>query len=184
MKLKYNINNINDNYKFKTGDIILFQNNNNDIYNYLSYFTHAGIVIELNNVYYILEINPIIKDYIFQNSTIYNLYDRINNYDGIIFYLELNDKLDDIHINKFKENINKYLSIEFPYNYMMHVIQHTFNYFFKSSNDFTYLTCGEYIIYILNDIGLIKEICYTKKPDDLLNLSQYTYKGRIVLKSN
>lgn len=149
-----NINHI-DKY-IKTGDIILFRHNKIDfIHELISPFTHIGIIIIINNKSYILEThekgNTLYMGFNNDGVNIYNLYDRLNKYNGITYLLKLIKPLSNNNINYLINNIPKYLKIPYINNYK--------NYYFyncllslNNNNNKKGMICSEFISYILQDI--------------------------------
>ena len=148
-----NINNI-DKY-IKTGDIILFRHNKIDfIHEIISPFTHVGIIIIINNKSYILETHEkgstVYMGFNNDGVNIYNLYDRLNKYNGITYLLKLIKPLSNNNINYLINNIPKYLKIPYINNYK--------NYYFYNcllsfnNNNKKGMICSEFIYYLLQDI--------------------------------
>lgn len=126
---------------FKSGDLLLFSNTRcNMITRTIGnpYFSHIGIIINISNELYSLEL--VYKDLIYpkqprkQNIIIEPLYDRIKNYSGYVFYCKL---MNNISI----ENENKLFEIS------------------KKEIKFSLLNnCGYFIAKILEDINIAKNI--------------------------
>lgn len=144
--LDNNLNNIN------TGDIILFST-----YSYFplmrifgdKVFSHIGMVVELDNKYYILEMTvfDIMNNKKYTNKSLFSLYDRINTYAGNIFISKLQKPLNANQLDKLYNLINqdnKFLnSIELYINMLYNK---------NFSNKFT---CSSYIFYILQNLNII-----------------------------
>lgn len=127
---KINLNVLYEQKKFKTGDIILFKKQGS-IYNYFfsSFFNHIGIVyVDPNEKTYSPKIFEIL--YVRDSNTIkishYNqfhfddLYYRMIAFKGHLYYKELNKKINEKIVKKFKEEFidfameNMYYEIKIP----------------------------------------------------------------------
>jgi hypothetical protein len=177
-KLYIKLNQI-DNY-IKTGDIILFRYNKiNFIHELVSPFTHIGIIILYNNKSYILESHikgdTLYLGYNNEGVNIYNLYDRLNKYEGTTFLLKLNQPLSNKSINNLINNISKYKNIPYINNYKKYYFNKCINIFYNNQlqiNDG--MICSELISYILQDINdnnILNYKCI--KPVDFLYNNLY-----------
>lgn len=148
----------------KTGDLLLFRWNSADIFhNIISFFTHVGIIIEIDNVKYVLETH-LKGDTIHMGNpnggvNLYKLDDRINMYNGHNFLLRLKDNLvQPHHIQIIKQNIQNYMKIPFFENYKLYYIKqclprkfcHTCFSNTSLSNDSMF--CSQFVGHILKDL--------------------------------
>ena len=81
----------------KSGDLVFFDNELVTIYERTfghTQFSHVGIIIELDNIFYVYDMNPtnvFMKDKLVVKSgvNLIPLYDRIYNYNGHVFICSL-----------------------------------------------------------------------------------------------
>ena len=183
--LNINLNQI-DKY-IKTGDIILFRYKNIDfIHEIISPFTHIGIIIINNNKSYILETHikgdTLYMGYNNEGVNIYNLYDRLNKYDGNTYLLKLINPLSNKQINNLINNIPKYFKIPYIHNYKKYYFDKCINILCNQIENNKYnngMICSEFISYVLQDINddLLKKINYKcVRPVDFLYNELYNNK--------
>ena len=151
----------------KTGDILLFRWNSVDIiHNMLSFFTHVGIIVEIDNIKYVLETHLKGDTKHMGNPNggvnIYKLEDRINMYNGHNFLLRLNNHLvQPYHTQIIKQNIQTYMNIPFFENYKHYYIKqclprkfcHTC--FTHNSTPDNVMYCSQFVGHILKDLLLL-----------------------------
>lgn len=168
-----------NNVNIKSGDIVLFRSKSKDyLTELIEHFTHIGIVIFINNKPYILETHskndPLNIGISTEGVNIYNYYDRINTYEGNIYLLKLKKPLNNIQEKKLLTNIDKYKKIKFIKNYKQYYKKYCLINLYKNTNNG--MICSEFIYYILNDIGLIKDCFYKcKTPSDFLKLKKFYF---------
>lgn len=148
----------------KTGDILLFRWNSVDIiHNMLSFFTHIGIIVEIDNIKYVLETHLKGDTKHMGNPNggvnIYKLENRINMYNGHNFLLRLKDNLvQPYHTQIIKQNIQTYMNIPFFENYKRYYIKqclprkfcHTC--FVHNSTPDNFMYCSQFVGHILKDL--------------------------------
>lgn len=151
----------------KTGDILLFRWNTVDlVHNFVSFFTHVGIVVEIDNQKYILETHLKGDTKHMGNPNggvhLYDLKDRIEMYNGHNFLLPLKDKFKSPNYNKIiKDNLDKYLKLQFFDNYKKYYMHQCLprkickTCFAQSSPDTKYIYCSQFVGMILKDLGLL-----------------------------
>jgi len=176
IKLKYKYININKCYNIiETGDLVLYKckiENKEDLLIQLhSYFSHCGMIIEIDNHKYILEMGKEYKDeYLNDNVNIIEFNKRISNYKGQVYILKSNI----IDISKYKkhilDNIHVYKKYKYDNDIFINYIKAIFN--FKS--DTIDMFCSEFYYHILTDIGVVPPLNNKKiTPLDLYNLTIY-----------
>lgn len=151
----------------KTGDILLFRWNKVDlVHNFVSFFTHVGIVVEIDNEKYILETHLKGDTKHMGNPNggvhLYDFKDRINMYNGHNFLLPIKEKLKNSNHNKIiKDNLDKYLKLPFFDNYKKYYIHQCLprkfckTCFSESAPDTSFVYCSQFVGMILKDLGLI-----------------------------
>lgn len=168
-----------NNNNIKSGDIVLFRSKNKDYLTELIInFTHIGMIIFIDNKPYILETHskndPLNIGISTEGVNIYNFYDRINTYKGHIYLLKLKKPLNNIQEKKLLTNIDKYKKIKFIKNYKNYYKKYCLIKLYKNTNKG--MICSEFIYYVLNDIGLIKDSYYKcKTPSDFLKLKKFYF---------
>lgn len=143
----------------KTGDILLFRWNNIDIFhNLVSFFTHSGIIIEINNEKYVLETH--MKDDTNNHGVnLYKLKDRITMYNGHNFLLRLKDTLKPTPIHQ--KTLNNYLNTPFFDHYKQYYIQHCLprkickHCFSQPPPDTPLMYCSQFVGTILKHLQLL-----------------------------
>jgi hypothetical protein len=171
-----------DSYDLKTGDIILFKNYNDNIFDTLiTTFTHVGIVIKSDKLY-ILESHKLeyVLNYYTSGINLYDLKERINTYNGNTYLLRLKKEIS--NQNEILEKINKYKTdFKYPKNYKKYYISECFFNINKYNRNDNKLLCSEFIYYVLLDNNIIsndnKYLCM--KPSDYIYLDEYEYCGLI-----
>lgn len=170
--LKNNITNI------ETGDIILFSS-----YTYFpvfrifghNTFSHIGLVIQIQNKYYILEMTSfdVLNNKIYRHKCLFSLYDRVNQYSGNVFISKLKRPLTKAQKHKLYKLIKNDVQFLNPLELYINFL---YNYNFKNK-----YTCSSYIYYILQEINLIDKNKKIKNMDihpfmiDLCNNNLYNY---------
>lgn len=178
------INQINCNCDtFKSGDIILFKYYKNYIVNYETLFTHIGIVVRLDKLYILENHEPENLRWLnkFQKDVnLYDLMERINNFNGNIYLLKLKNELSAKQLDILKEKyLNYKIKIKYPENKLNYYIWWFFcNNYYRNKN---ILICSEFIYKILIDINILKNknSYLLKIPDDFLYLKEYEFCGLI-----
>lgn len=128
--LIHNLSNIDLDYIYnysRTGDLILFRwHEISYYYDFVSSFTHVGMIFEHQNKKYILETHlkgdtDHMGYYDKGGVNIYELRNRINMYEGYNFYLKLNDnnRIFDLH-----KKIPIYKNISFNDKYKKHFLEY------------------------------------------------------------
>lgn len=151
----------------KTGDLLLFRWHSVDLFhNIISFFTHVGIVVEIDNRKYILETHLKGDTKHMGNSNggahLYDFKDRINMYNGHNFLLPLEEKFrKSFHAEIIKNNLNKYLKLPFFDNYKKYYIQQCLprklckTCFSKPPPDTTQTYCSQFVGMILKDLAIL-----------------------------
>lgn len=149
--LNVNIDNIYD--LLRTGDLILFRSKR--WIRYFTYYTHVGMIVNFNGKKYILDLNQKNFDIYAVKSGVklYDMYNRINKFNGDIFILEINKYvMTDDKINTFFRNMNNYFKIKFDSNVYLNIIKLKLGFKVKNRNG---MFCSEFIAYILQDLNII-----------------------------
>jgi hypothetical protein len=155
---------LDETYKIaKTGDILLFRWNNVDLlHNIISFFTHSGIIVEINNEKYVLETH--MKNDTTQNGgvNLYKLSERINMYHGHNFLLRLkNNLVQSNHSHIIQQHIKQYLNLPFFDNYKKYYVQQCLprkfcnSCFSQSPPDTPFLYCSQFVGIILKHLHLL-----------------------------
>lgn len=157
-------------YKFKTGDIVL-------TINYaplqlLTKYTHAAIIICIFNKVYVLDSYPD------DNVRIITLDEYMETYEKI-YILSLKYRFSKEIEYKLFKNMKDYLNFKFPRFPLIHMFKNYIKSYLYNKNEKhpTYLVCSEFIYYIYENIGFIKDMYYLKSPDELLGLHTHTFLG-------
>jgi hypothetical protein len=165
--------------KCKTGDIIYFRWNTVKMLNELySKYTHIGMIVELNDEKYVFETHlkgdAIDMGVETGGVHLHKLIDRINNYNGNMYYSELKYNIDDDILNKFINNIETYKKIEFQDSYENHILNNCLlkRLYQKCINVNTQKKfCSEFVMFCLYELEILKNDCsYCVFPDDFKNL--------------
>ena len=153
----------------KTGDILLFRWNTVDlVHNFISFFTHVGIVVEIEDQKYILETH--LKGdtkhmgNLHGGVHLYDFKDRINMYNGHNFLLPLKERFrNPNHSQIIKDNLDKYFNLPFFDNYKKYYMHQCLprkickTCFSNSSPDTKYIYCSQFAGMVLKDLGLISK---------------------------
>ena len=164
--------------QIKSGDLVFFDNELITIYERTfghPQFSHIGIIIEIDNIFYVYDINPInviIKDKLVVKSGInlIPLYDRIYNYNGHVFICSLNNKLTEAQLLKFKNLIVQFSNFNFLSDYKfvrLYLLDENKIY----PNE---LMCVELVSIILDELNITNNISKSNKRSlfkNVLNLS-------------
>lgn len=160
----------------KTGDIIYFRwNSVNPLHEIFSKYTHMGIIVVMDNEKYIFENNPIkIAKMLGINKSgahLHNLQNRIDDYEGHIYYSNLNVEIEPNVLSEFYNNIEKYKNIDFKEKYSSYVFNDcVINKIFSNKNcsvqDDKEKICSEFVLYCLRDLKVIENDCKCIFPDD------------------
>ncbi len=165
----------------KTGDILLFRWNKVDlVHNFISFFTHVGIVVEIDDKKYILETHLKGDTRHMGNPNggvhLYDFKDRVNMYNGHNFLLPLKTKFKSrVHNKIIKDNISRYLKLPFFENYKKYYINQCLprkfckTCFSQPSPDTNYIYCSQFVGMILKDLDLIN------KNTDINCISPYDF---------
>lgn len=160
----------------KTGDIIYFRwNSLNPLHEIFSKYTHMGMIVIMDNEKYIFENNPrkVAKMLGIDKSGahLHNLQDRIDNYEGNIYYSNLNVKIEPNVLSEFYNNIEKYKNINFKKNFSSYIFNYcVMNKIFGSKNcnnqDDKEKICSEFVLHCLFDLKVIEKGCNCIFPED------------------
>lgn len=149
-------------YNLQTGDLILFNYNHAEIWTRIfgnTMYSHIGIIIKIDNEFYIYEI--IKDDYKYkgkkyQNVQLSNLDDRINNYVGNVYIGLLKNKLSDEQLNLVYKYIDNHKNIKFG-----NILSFFINIVLGININNTYF-CNELISNLLDNINLSTKKLTTK----------------------
>lgn len=167
-KLNFRNINVSDLYsKATTGDLLLFRwHSVNLIQNFVSFFTHVGIVVEIENKKYILETH-LKGDTAHMGVTdggvhLYDLKERINMYNGYNFLLQLKEKYRNKNYEQIiKKNLNNYLKLPFFDNYKSYYMRQCFprkicnTCFSQAPPDTEMNYCSQFVGIVLKDLGVL-----------------------------
>lgn len=159
-------------YRFKTGDIILTNSFNSFNIKLFSKYTHVSLIICIFNKVYILDAYPD------DNIRIITLEEYMETYEKI-YILSLKYRLSkEVEYRLFK-NMKDYLDFKFPKFALIHFIKNYIKSYLYNKNEKspTHLLCSEFVYYLLENIGFIKDTYYLKIPDDVLKLNTHTFLG-------
>jgi hypothetical protein len=163
-------------YRFKTGDIIL-----SHIYHVISlpfrFFTkyiHSALIICIFDKVYVLDIYP------YDDVRIITLDKFMETYENI-YILSLKYRYSKKFEHGLFKNLKCYLKLKFPMNlyYVIHPIQNYIKSYIYNKNEKIpkRILCSEFIYYIFENIGLIKETYYLKTSDEMLKWNTHKFIG-------
>lgn len=138
----------------KSGDIILFSYLNSEFGTRIighRAFTHLGIVVEINNKFYIFEL--LLNDYIKKNQKHKNILlseldDRITNYNGYVYLMSLKKELTDKQKIILINYINQHKNIKYS-NSIKSIINLLLN-----KDIFDVHICNKIITDLLDDLNI------------------------------
>lgn len=169
---KLNFKNINESDVYsnaRTGDLLLFRWHSVDlIHNFISFFTHVGIVVELDNKKYILEthregdtVNMGVYD---GGVKLYDLKERIRMYEGHNFLLPLKEKYrNKNHQEIIKNNLKNYIKLPFFDNYKEYYMRQCLprmlckSCFSEPPPDTQLNYCSQFVGIVLRDLGILNK---------------------------
>lgn len=168
----------------KSGDIVIFREADIPIiYRHFINFTHSGIIIvhPITKEKYIIEshqtyVSKKMSMYATGGIYIYPLFDRLNDYDGDVFFAEIKNEVNKNDVIKFINNLPVYMkNIPFYYDYERYITVNC------SINKLCYncfglekkngLFCSELVAYILKELNMASRLehrCIL--PNDLRNI--------------
>ena len=157
-------------YRFKTGDIILTKTLQS--IQVITKYTHVSLIICIFNKVYILDAYPD------DNIRIITLEEYMETCEGI-YILSLKYRLSKEAEYKLFKNMKDYLDFKFPKFGLIHLIKNYIKSYLYNKNEKspTHLLCSEFVYYLLENIGFIKDTYYLKIPDDVLKLNTHTFLG-------
>lgn len=158
-----------------SGDIILFKHDEMSVLTKcITYFSHVGIVLKTNDQSYILE-NHAYGDATDMNINtggvhLHNLHKRLITYKGNFQVLKLNAPLNNAQVNGLIDTYHdRYKKFEFKDNLVYDYIQECF----LGTKKLSRYNCSEFIMTVLNDLGMINENVQCKVPDSFIDLPKY-----------
>jgi len=167
----------------KTGDLILFRSQR-WTRNFV-YFTHVGMIVDLNGEKFVLELNKkYYKKDIVPGVKLYKLLSRIANFDGKIYIAPIN-RIEKSSIYKLLNNLNEYYNIKFDKYMFFTLLKNTFKIKNKKR---TGMFCSEFIGYILQNIDILDKNYKidTLFPESILDLknknNERIFKGYLRIK--
>lgn len=144
---KYDIALLDNNIEnIKSGDLILYSAYSYDPYVRIfsdKVFSHFGIVVKINNIYYILELldQYPLNNKLYKNKSLFPLYDRISKYSGNCFISRIKNPLNNHQLNLLIQLVNEDITFLSPVQLYVSVIN---NLTFSNRS-----TCSWYIYNIL-----------------------------------
>lgn len=177
---KVSLNNVLD--ICKTGDLIITRWNFVDIgYRLFCKYCHVGIIYKTNNGIYLIETHPDEIDEDDQTRSGVNVYllkDRIQNYEGTCYFLQLR-KQNNNYTTQIEKNLELYKSIpfsnDFRFLFVKNWIYHRLN---IPNNEKESMYCSELIGFILQDINILDKKYTFLSPDSFEHLLD-TYGNRL-----
>ena len=178
--------------KAKTGDLILFRWSFMDpIFRCFTKFCHVGMVIKMNNKLYILETHPeeyddddIDKINPKKGVNMYELDDRLREYDGTCYYLNLKDIYYNSKFNTiFDLKYTEYKKIPFDDYFRLHFILNILN---IKLYDKESMYCSEFIGTVLKDFKLLEDDIDINKisPGSFEHMNKYNSLKKIIIEDN
>jgi len=163
----------------KTGDIIFFRYKSVLLFDKLfSTYSHVGMVIEIDNEKYIIEIHEKgdAKNMGIETGGVHlhDLIDRINTYEGNTYYSKLKYDIDKDIINKFINNIDEYKKIEFESSYKFYILNNClldriYNKCIRKNTNKKF--CSEFVMFCLYELRIVENDCsHCVFPDDFIHL--------------
>jgi hypothetical protein len=161
-------------YRFKTGDII-FSDITDFRYFYLNIFSkyvHSALIICIFDKVYVLDA------FINENIRIITLDEFMETYENI-YILSLKHRFSKEVEYKLFKNIKYYLNFKYPKSQFIHLIKNYIKSYLYNKNEKlpTHIVCSEFIYYIFENIGLIKDTYYLKSSDEILKWNTHTFLG-------
>jgi hypothetical protein len=162
--------------KCKTGDLFLYRKKNVDLFHDLfSKYTHIGMIVELNNEKYVFENHikdvHIGKGFETEGIHLFKLIDRINTYDGTMYYASLKHDINQDVLNNFIYNIENLQNIEFEYDKIRLVYSCLSNRIFKNCSVISdKKICSEFVMFCLTQLQVLNNECNCIFPGDFHNL--------------
>jgi hypothetical protein len=159
-------------YKFKTGDIILTNTFDILYLKLLTKYTHTSLIICIFDKVYVLDAYPD------EDIRLITLDEFMKTCDTI-YILSLKDKFSKEIEYKLFKNIKYYLNFKYPKFKFIYLIKNYIKLYLYSNNENipTYISCSEFIYYIFENIGFLKDTYYLKTPDDILKLNTHKFLG-------
>jgi hypothetical protein len=157
-------------YKFKTGDIILTNTFDILYLKLLTKYTHTSLIICIFDKVYVLDAYPD------EDIRLITLDEFMKTCDTI-YILSLKDKFSKEIEYKLFKNIKYYLNFKYPKFKFIYLIKNYIKSYLYSNNEKipTYISCSEFIYYIFENIGFLKDTYYLKTPDDILKLNTHKF---------
>lgn len=167
----------------QTGDLIYFRARGVDIlHSIVSYFTHIGMVLRdpITDEVFIVETHAEgDTDHMgFQKRSGVNFYDlreRINQYDGNVYYSRLIPSIPDIN-DKVRDFIEKCKGVPYDHGNRNHYINTCMLCVPTTRQDMEKMFCSEFVGHTLRDLGLLKEdtrvSCFT--PSSFVGMYSHT----------
>jgi hypothetical protein len=165
----------------KTGDLLYFRwKHISLLYTPFTLFTHIGIIVEINNEKFVLEIHEkgdAIKLGVLTGGVhLHKLVDRIKYYNGSIYHSSLKKNIDKEKLDLFIKNIDNYKNINFNSNYIFFIVKNCFlQKFFNQCviHNNQKMFCSEFILFCLYELALIDKYCNCYYPSDFTNIKSY-----------
>ena len=158
-----------------SGDIILFKHDEMSVLTkFITYFSHVGIVLKTNDQSYILE-NHAYGDATDININtggvhLHNLHKRLITYKGNFQVLKLNVPLNNAQVNGLIDTYHdRYKKFEFKDSLINDYIQECF----LGTKKLNKYNCSEFIMTVLNDLGMNNKNVQCTVPDSFLDLPMY-----------
>lgn len=159
-------------YRFKTGDIVLTNTFDILYLKLLTKYTHASLIICIFDKVYILDAYP---DKDIRLITL----DEFMKTCDTIYILSLKNRFSKEIEYKLFKNIKYYLNFKYPKSHFIYLIKNYIKSYLYNNNEKipTNITCSEFIYYIFENIGFLKDTYYLKTPDDILKLNTHRFLG-------
>jgi hypothetical protein len=159
-----------------TGDLVLFicniENKGDLLVRLNSYFSHCGMIIEIDNYKYILELTTEENEnYLNDNVNLVEFNKRVKNYKGEVYILKCNN----INISKYKKHILNHMHIYKKYKYDNNLYFNYLKAIFNFKTNIPDMFCSEFYYHILTKLGLVHPLNNNKiiTPIDIYNLKIY-----------
>lgn len=158
----------------KTGDLIITRWNFVDIgYRLFCKYCHVCIIYRTNDNIYLIETHPDEideDDHTRSGVNVYLLKDRIQNYEGTCYFLQLR-KQNNNYTTQIEKNLELYKSIpfsnDFRFLFVKNWIYHRLN---IPNNEKDSMYCSELIGFILQDINILDKKYTFLSPDSFEHL--------------
>jgi hypothetical protein len=116
--------------------------------------------------------------FINENIRIITLDEFMETYENI-YILSLKHRFSKEVEYKLFKNIKYYLNFKYPKSQFIHLIKNYIKSYLYNKNEKLpiHIVCSEFIYYIFENIGLIKDTYYLKSSDEILKWNTHTFLG-------